>query len=166
MVNQEQWKDILGYEGTYQISSLGRIKSFLKRKSFLKPNITKKGYVRVSLTRNGIPHRVYVHRLVGQAFVSNPENKPFINHKNGIKTDNFPENLEWCTDIENKVHSCYFLGNYGLKKVKLIFPNGDEKEFPSYTEAAKSICLTQTYFSSLIKNKKGYKGITFKTSYD
>lgn len=112
----EIWKDIKGYEGLYQVSNLGRIKS-LKRKvryqnSFktLKERIKgtfigKQGYLRVELSKNGVNKKYSVHRLVAKSFIENSNESLEINHKNGIKTDNRVENLEWITRSENELHA-------------------------------------------------------------
>ena len=96
----EEWRGIPGFETIYQISSEGRVKNAYGR--FLKPETTRNGYQRVRLI-DGKKH--LLHRLVAQTYIPNPENKEVVNHKNGIKTDNRVENLEWNTWSENVKHA-------------------------------------------------------------
>lgn len=114
----EIWKSIKGYEGFYQVSNKGRIKS-LKRKTIdgrsLKEIIRKlglgfTGYYHIDLWKDNCAKTIKVHRLVAQAFIPNPDNKPQINHVNGIKSYNEVDNLEWCTARENVQHSFNKLG--------------------------------------------------------
>ncbi len=107
----EIWKDIEGYEGLYQISSEGRIKALpkphrygVKYEKILKQRYDKEGYCRIKLCKNGIKKCFLIHRLVGLAFISNPNNKETINHKNKITNDNRVSNLEWMTQLENNLH--------------------------------------------------------------
>jgi hypothetical protein len=101
----EKLKDVPGYKGVYAVSSQGRIWS-LKRKIWLSPFNTGNGYQTVRLSHRGDESDKKIHRLVGEAFIPNPDNKPQINHKNGIKSDCRACNLEWVTARENMQHAC------------------------------------------------------------
>lgn len=135
---KEIWKDIPGYEGLYQVSNLGRVKSldrtikqkdahgghclFHYKERLLKIAIATDGYGRVSLANDGRSHSV--HRLVAQTFIPNPENKPMVNHINGNRADNNVSNLEWCTNQENQIHAVKVLkrcqGAHQNKPIKCI----------------------------------------------
>lgn len=114
---EEVWKDIKGYEGLYQVSNLGRIKSLSRYVDVregvkihinerVKPHyINKKGYCQIGLCKDGIRKGFLVHRLVADAFIQNPQNKRTVNHINCDKSDNRIENLEWATYSENIRHA-------------------------------------------------------------
>ena len=103
LIVKEEWKDVIGYEGLYQISNLGRVKS-IRKNIILRCSNTTTGYKKIELCVNGKVKTFKVHRLVGFAFIPNPENKPNINHKDGNPINNYIENLEWCTQRENVIH--------------------------------------------------------------
>lgn len=102
---KEIWKNIDGYDEKYMISSLGRVKALNYHRSgkekIMSPELMKKGYLRALLQKDSIRERIMVHRLVAQAFIPNPDNKPYIDHINTDKSDNRVENLRWVTSKEN-----------------------------------------------------------------
>ena len=122
-MNKEIWRDVTGYEGYYQVSSDGRVKSLERtfidkigreryvKECILNPVIDRYGYLLVSLYAGGKQKNHTVHRLVCQAFHENPDNKPQVNHINEIKTDNRASNLEWATARENS--------NFGTRNERL-----------------------------------------------
>lgn len=102
---EEIFRDIEGYEGLYQVSNLGRVKSsnyhMTGKEKFLKPLKQQGGYFQVMLCKEGKYKHCYVHRLVASTFIENPYNLPQVNHKNEDKTNNSVDNLEWCTSKYN-----------------------------------------------------------------
>lgn len=115
-MSQENWKDIKGYEGFYQVSSLGRVKRLkstvlgrggclrVQPEKILSSRPTQKGYLLLQLSMNSVVKAYTVHRLVAEAFISG-DAELSVNHINGIKTDNNVENLEWVTSKENSNHA-------------------------------------------------------------
>lgn len=134
----EEWRNVVGYEGLYQISNLGRIKSLRDnhnnpREKIMKQIFDKDGYLKTILSKNKKHKCFMIHRLVAIAFIPNPDNLPQINHKDENKTNNSVENLEWCDHKYNV--------NYGTcqeRKVK----NTDYKKRTENTDYKKKIANT------------------------
>ena len=117
MIQDEVWKDIEGYEGLYQVSTCGNIKSlakprkngngrsYIQKEKLLKQSFTSTGYKKVELYKDGKRKSFKVHRLVAIAFIPNPDNKPEVNHIDGNKINNNIDNLEWVTSSENSIHA-------------------------------------------------------------
>jgi hypothetical protein len=170
----ERWKWIKGYEGVYQISNWGRFKSFYNHNHpvcdvghimELYPKLN--GYFYADLKINGKRKECLISRLVAKHFIPNPDNKPCINHKDGVKANNHYSNLEWVTHSENNLHSHRILGNTSGD-----FPRGEDhphakltweivreirrtfnKEKITFVELAKKYGVDNTTISAVIKHK-------------
>ena len=93
-------KDIVGYEGLYAVTSCGKVWSY-KRKKFMKPGTITNGYLQVGLTKNGDRKFYFIHRLVAEAYIPNPDNLPQVDHIDNDKTHNYVNNLQWITNRDN-----------------------------------------------------------------
>ena len=108
----EEWRDIKGYEGLYQISNKGGVKSLHnKKEKILKPFKSNNNYLSINLYKNNKLKTYLIHRLVAEAFLPNPDNLPVVNHKDENKLNNNVENLEWCT--------YYYNNKYGTRVEKV-----------------------------------------------
>ncbi len=100
----EEWRDVKGFESLYKVSNMGQVMN--KHGDIMHQANNGVGYLQVQLSKDGKSKHFYVHRIVANAFIENPENKPQINHKDGNKQNNNVDNLEWCTNRENSIHAC------------------------------------------------------------
>lgn len=158
----EIWKDIEEYEGLYQISNLGNIKSKKRQgtNGTVTKHLSKIGYYTVDLYKNSKRQTKYLHRLIAETFILNPNNLRCINHKNGIKTDNRIENLEWCSHSENNKHAYYLGLKTNCKKIKQIDLETEEvlNIFYSMNEAARKTNISQSAISFCCNNKRKTAG--------
>jgi hypothetical protein len=109
----ERWLPIAGYEGLYEVSDMGNVRSIPRPSTaggLLKQTHSHGGYMKVCLSKGNHVRTCAVHRLVASAFVDNPNHKPEVNHLNGDKSDNRAANLDWCTRSENEAHAFAVLG--------------------------------------------------------
>jgi len=116
-MKQEVWRDIPGYEQYYQVSNYGNVRSLdrkvkqkgrhfrIERRRIIALCLDNRGYHRIRVSKYNVQETLKVHRLVASAFCLNPESKPEVNHKDGLKTNNYYKNLEWVTMAENMRHS-------------------------------------------------------------
>ncbi|AMB18680.1 HNH homing endonuclease [Bacillus phage Eldridge] len=149
-MTNEVWKDIKGFEGRYQVSNCGRVKSFLYGGRILKLGVASNGYLRVVLNNNGRRHFFSVHKLVALAFIHNsyPDTQTQINHKNENKEDNRADNLEWCTPQYNVSY-----GNRNSKISKALRNKKGMAVIATHVETGKEL-----YFVTMSEaHRQGYK---------
>lgn len=149
----ETWKDIKGWEGKYQVSNLGRVKSLnycnTGNPSILKTGTDCNGYLKVTLYRNNKGKTYNVHRLVAEAFIPNPQCFPEVNHKDETRTNNNVENLEWCTRQYNL--------NYGTrtqKQSKLVMCVETGEVFNSVSEVQRMLGFPSGDISKCCNGKR------------
>ena len=161
----ELWKEVAGTNGKIEVSSQGRVRSNLRNERILKPTKDAKGYLRLRITVDRVKYSYKVHRLVAQAFIPNPDNKPQVNHIDGNKANNSVNNLEWVSNKENAQHAIrtgLFDNTYkgSLKenekrKKKIIaidVVSGEKKCFNSISEAEK--VLNTRHITDVLKGKR------------
>ena len=170
----EEWKDVPGYEGLYQVSNTGRVKSLnyhnTGEDNYMKPEKLKRGYLRVGLSKNNKRVRFLVHRLVAEAFIPNPHNLPQINHKDENPENNSVDNLEWCNAKYNANYgnranriSQTMIDTLPSRKSVIMYDINDSpiRTFPSVSEASRFIGAPVRNISACCNGKRhtclGYK---------
>ena len=162
----ETWKAIAGYEGIYEVSDLGRVRSLkYGKEKILKPGKNQGGYLHVVLCKDGQSKTITVHRLVADAFVPNPNNLETINHKDEVKTNNTVTNLEWMSQKDNLNYGTRNkrVGEALSKQVQMFDKSTGEllATFPSLAEAERVTEINQGNISSCCNGKYksagGYK---------
>lgn len=182
----EEWRPVVGYEGSYEVSSMGNIRSLDRlnvRGSWINGRLMKltmdqNGYTRVGLCIKGERTTYYVHRLVAQAFVTNPDDKPQVNHINENKSDNRVSNLEWVTSRENTLHGTKTQRtaantDYAIIAKKLAkavtathLRSGEVLDFPSMLEAQRN-GFNASLVSKCCKGKRAHhKGYAWEYAVD
>lgn len=169
---EEIWIDIKGYEDIYQVSNLGSIKSLDRyvehrnREVFVSGRVLKQtnrnGYLRVILSKNGIPKHINVHRLVAEYFVMNPESKEYVHHVDCNKKNNRYDNLEWVTNYENS-HDAWEKGLYisGSRSTDSKLSISQVETILKYyyvdglyqKDIAKKYSVSQTFVSEIVRGK-------------
>ena len=164
----EEWKDIPGFEGWYQASTCGRIKSISRKVNYkstssslatkpehlLSPKKAKTGYLEVTLVKNGEFHYCRVHRLIASTFLANPNHLPYVNHIDEDKTNNCISNLEWCTCKQN---------NDAYYTQRTIFYQYDLKgnyiaSYPSLTKAFLNTGIQSANISKVLRGERKHAG--------
>lgn len=182
---KEIWKDVVGYEGLYQVSSMGKVKScahivncrgnsFRTQPAKLlsqQTNKKKNFYYFVRLYKNGRPKPFFVHRLVADAFIPNNNNLTQVNHKDGNKKNNNVSNLEWCTPSENSKHAFKIglniptISHYRGVRVYRLKDKSFVGEYQSQHEAAKALKLNAGHICSVLRGRaKHTSGYYFEYS--
>lgn len=176
---QEIWKDILNYEGHYQISNLGRIKSLNRKVKYNHPKFSKRsmkekilspkitnGYLGINLYKNKKRKSFLVHRLVAEAFIPNPLNLPQVNHKDENKFNNYTDNLEWCTLEYNLLYGTgaeRSLKSRAKPICKFSLDGTLLEKYQSQSVAAVKNNANQANISKCCNGKtKSYKGFIWK----
>jgi hypothetical protein len=152
-----KWERISHTYSPYFISRVGMVLSLCNRKiKILSQRIDRAGYITIRLMKSQQPKTYYLHRLLAENFVPNPHNKPYVNHKNGIKTDNRIDNLEWVTHAENVQHA-YYTGLNNSSKTKII-DRCTGKIYNSISHASRECKIKystcRAYLNGIIKSNK------------
>lgn len=181
---EEEWRDIKGYEGLYQVSNLGRVRSldrYIINKSnkrqyyngkILNGNI-RQGYLKLTLSKNNSQKTIPIHILVAKTFIPNPESKPEVNHIDGNKANNCVNNLEWVTRSENELHAYknglakpslkqkeavakYARENYSKKVLQYDLNGNFIKEWNSMHDVWRELGIRPSYICRCCKGLRNY----------
>lgn len=180
----ELWKDVKGYDGKYQVSNLGNVRSVdrtftnacgvvvTRKGTILKPRVNRNGYMRVTMHKGGKVNTEVIHRCVAVAFIPNPEELPQVNHKDGNKRNNNVSNLEWCTSMENMHHAAQKgLRNNALEYAKsarkaVIATNLETGEETFYESVHAAERVFGRHVTNVLQGTRGKtKGHTFRFAF-
>ena len=164
----EIWKPAVGYESSYMVSNLGRVKTIPRRvmthnNGYIDiPELIKtqpknnQGYAQVGLKHNGVSSRVFVHRLVATTFIPNPNNLPCVNHKDEDITNNCVDNLEWCSYTDNLVHSYEHLNRHhkGGRSLPYLIRYKGKYTFKTISSFARFVGISPTQAKRWIDEAK------------
>lgn len=156
---EEEWRPVKGYEGLYEVSNMGRVKSLhYGKRRILKQSVLPNGYMKVVLNKDGTANMKTVHRLVATAFIRNPNNYGVVNHKDGNKKNNTVDNLEWCTRSYNTKHAYHnrLMSADSCKKSIILYKKYGEYE--SITEASEALGVAFGSLSRAIRKSQSING--------
>ena len=168
-MKKEYWKPVVGYEGLYEVSNLGRVKSYYFKGTIkiITPSINRGGYLQITLCKDKKKKNHLIHRLVAEAFLPNPLNLPQVNHKSENKLDNSVENLEWC-DAKYNINYGTAIKRSAEKRSKTVFQydlNGNFiKEWKSESDCRRN--GFKGVSSCCLGKLKQHKGFIFKYKED
>lgn len=181
---KEEWRPVPGFEGLYEVSNLGQVRNCRKQRSrslcgaTLSQHVNGKPgearYISIGLWRNNIPTYKYLHRIVAEAFVPNPDNKRYVNHIDGDPSNNCASNLEWCTARENMQHAKALgllrspdisISIQNLSKVndaaKIRLKCSNGQMYDSLSQASKSLNISTDRIRRAVKSKRLVEGYYF-----